>query len=161
MIAALYAALGLLLGGALLWSGLRGRLAVAAALFCVLLAALPVGFLESAGTPKPYRLEWRGLAEAQVLGVSLDEPAAIYVWAKVPNERQPRAYALPWDTKTAEQAQNALRQTERTGGRVMLRPPGGATGNEPAMFYAEPQRPPPPKPAAPASAGSAGTRWSL
>jgi hypothetical protein len=160
MIAALYAGLGLLLGGALLWGGLRDRLTLAASLFCVLLVALPFGFLESAGTPKTYKLEWRDLSDASVLSVSLDEPRAIYVWAKVPNEREPRAYVLPWDTKTAEQAQSALRQAEKNGSKVKLRPPeGSSTDNEPAMFYAEPQRPPPPKPTAPTR--SAGTRQSL
>jgi len=162
MIPALYAGIGLLLGGALLWGGLRGRMALAATLFCVLLVALPVGFLESSGTPKPYRLEWRELAAAQVLSVSLDEPKAIYVWALMPDEPHPRAYALPWDIRTAEQAQNALRQAEKNGGKAMMRPPSGAaTDNEAPMFYAQPQPPPPPKPAPAARSAAGGTRQSL
>jgi hypothetical protein len=162
MIALLYAGLGLLLGGALLWGGLRDRMTMAAALFCVLLVAIPLGFLESAGVPKPYRLEWRGLDDANVLGVSLDEPKAIYIWAMVPGEKQPRAYALPWDIKNAEQAQNALRQAEKNGGKAMMRPPSGAaTDDEAPMFYAQPQQPPPPKAPPPARSAVGGSRQSL
>lgn len=147
MIAGLYAAIGLGLGGALLWGGLRGRIAAAAGLFCALLVALPIGFLETTGTPKPYRLEWRDLADAQVVGVQLDEPRAIYVWAVIGSDRQPRAYALPWDMQNAEKAQNAMQQTAKTGGKVMLQQPtaDGTPSDEQPMFYAAPQRPPPPK----------------
>lgn len=147
MIPALYAGIALLVGGALLWNGVRGRLAVGASLFCLLLLALPAAFLESTGTPKPYGMEWRALDEARVLSVSLDEPRAIYVWAKLESDPQPRAYVLPWSTKTADRAQKMMAQAQTSGNNVMLRVRAGdgSDSTEDAMFHPEPRRASPPK----------------
>lgn len=143
----LYAALVLVLGGTLLWSGFRGHPGVAAALFGLIAVAAPITYFDGAGMPKPASLEWRPLAEAKVVAVSLDEPKAIYLWLIADGDTQPRAYILPWQSRTAEQAQQAMQQAQKSGRGVRMRHAPGTepSGEDEAVFYPEPQAPLPPK----------------
>ena len=138
MMTLLYAVLILVLGGTLLWAGYRGRAGVAAGLFCLVAVAVPVTYLDGAGLPKSASMEWRSLAEAKVVAVSLDEPKAIYVWLIGDGDTRPRAYVLPWQSRTAEQAQHAMQQAQKTGRGVRMRRPVGTEappGEDEAMFY--------------------------
>ena len=100
--------------------------------------------------PKPVSLEWaqRKVKEASVLAASVQEGAAIYLWIKMPEIAEPRAYQLPWNKETAKQLQKAQREAQKNKNGVRIRLPFDGT-NDPRkrMFYAPPQRPLPPKPA--------------
>jgi len=110
-------------------------------LFVVLIAVVYGGSIELLSRPKPLRLEWRDAAHAQVLGASIREGEAIYVWLQVDGTSEPRAYALPWDPKTAQQLQNAMRDGEENGTEVQANMPfeSGIDEREP-RFYAMPQQ---------------------
>jgi hypothetical protein len=117
----------------------------AAALF------MPLGYLSLAhllSRPKPVALEW-WLAQAPsatVLGSSMRENEAIYVWLQLEQVAEPRAYALPWNRDLAEQLQTAQREAEEQQSQVRMRLPfePSLDDREP-KFYALPQPPLPPK----------------
>jgi hypothetical protein len=98
--------------------------------------------------PKPVSLEWalRHAAQAKVLGASLREGEAIYLWLEVEGVDEPRAYALPWSLQAAQGLQAAMAQAEAEGTGVQMTLPfeSGLDDRE-AKFYAEPQSAPPPK----------------
>ena len=100
------------------------------------------------GRPKPTTREWARAAaeEAVVLGATVREDEAIYLWLQLSPDQAPMAYALPYSRPAAEQLQQAMRQAEADGTGVRARRPfrPGIKTDEP-QFYAEPQRPPPPK----------------
>ena len=112
---------------------------------------LPIGYAALAdllSRPKPASLEWLRCqtAEAQVLGSSVDEGRAIYVWLRLPGEAEPRAYSLPWSRTQAEQLQQATRQAEAAGSGVVMRMPfERSLDDRTPRFYAPPQPAPPPK----------------
>ena len=85
-------------------------------------------------------------AEATVVGSSLDESRAIYVWLQLDGVPEPRAYALPWDQRVAEQLQAAARTAAERQSAVRMRLPFETTldDREP-RFYALPQPAMPPK----------------
>ncbi len=127
--------------------------AVAAKVSALVLAALllPLGYVSLAdllSRPKPVNLEWvhRDLAEATVLGAKLQEGQAIYLWLKLAEVAEPRAYALPWDQRLAEQLHRAQREADTTGTGLQLKLPfmSGQDDRE-RMFYAMPQPANPPK----------------
>ena len=101
--------------------------------------------------PKPASLEWarRHVKETNLLAASLQEGAAIYLWLRVPDSDEPRAYRLPWNKNLAKQLQKAQRQASKTKQGVRVRRPFDGT-NDPRkrMFYAAPQRSLPQKPTA-------------
>lgn len=128
----------------------------AAAAAAVMLASGYFALSDLLSRPKPVRLAWVESAaeEAVVLGSSLHEGKAIYLWLALPDEEEPRAYSLPWSTAKAEQLEQARRQAEDAGnaGTVKVRRPfEGQEGDEvpEAMFYAPAQAAPPPKPSEP------------
>jgi hypothetical protein len=117
----------------------------AAALF------LPIGYLSLAhllSLPKPVALEWwlANAPSATVLGSTVRENEAIYVWLQLEQVAEPRAYALPWNRDLAEQLQTAQREAEESQSQVRMRLPfePSLDDREP-KFYALPQPPLPPK----------------
>src|SRR5262245_47376930 len=101
----------------------RGRVwqrSASAALFVVLLAMLYVGSAEVLSRPKPLRLEWRNIEQAKVVGASMREGEAIYLWLQVPGADEPRAYQLPWSTEAAQQLQQAQAEAEANGTGVEM-----------------------------------------
>jgi hypothetical protein len=127
----------------------RGRTwqrAASAGIFVVLVAVVYVGSVELLGRPKPVRLEWRDLEKAQVLGASMREDEAIYLWLQSDAARQPHAYVLPWSIQTAQQLQDAMQEGEANGTGVEMTMPvqPGVDDREP-MFHAMPQPPLPDK----------------
>ncbi|HUL05072.1 MAG TPA: hypothetical protein VLV76_01995 [Candidatus Acidoferrum sp.] len=137
-------AFALLLGGFIFLVLPRGRLwqrTASAALFILLVAVVYGGSAELLGRPKPMRLEWRDPQHAQVLGSSMRENDAIYVWLQFDDGSEPRAYRLPWSIETAQQLQTATQEGEANGTGVQMTMSAGDSGldqREP-KFYATPQ----------------------
>jgi hypothetical protein len=110
--------------------------------FLVLIGVVYGGSIELLSRPKPLRLElWQEAEKAKVLGATLREGEAIYVWLQFPGADEPRAYALPWDMKMAQQLQNAMQEGQASGGDVTMAKPfeAGLDDREP-KFYAAPQQ---------------------
>jgi len=121
----------------------QGRLwqrTAAATLFVVLVAVVYGGSAELLGRPKPLGLEWRDAQQAQVLGSSMRENDAIYLWLQFDDGSEPRAYRLPWSIEAAQQLQTATQEGEANGTGVQMTMTGetGLDEREP-KFYATPQ----------------------
>ena len=98
--------------------------------------------------PKPVALEWaRGASEARVLGSDLREGESIFLWVRVPDSDEPRAYRLPWDKKLAEQLHKAQREAAQDGTDVRAKNlfQSGPKDDQKPVFYARPQQALPPK----------------
>jgi hypothetical protein len=104
------------------------RTAVRIAALAAVTLFLPVAYVQSIellSKPKPVSLEWyrRDAAGAQVLGVSLDEGRAIYLWLRLDGTKEPRAYSLPWNVGIAQQLEHAIDEAVRRGAIIILRKP--------------------------------------
>jgi hypothetical protein len=113
-----------------------------------------VAFAALLSMPKPVGLEWLRAAtqEANVLGSTIQEGRAIYVWLQMPGLDEPRAYTLPWSMELAKQLQEARRKAEEQGtGLGMKLPFEHSWDKQEPKFYPLPQPALPPKdaPAAP------------
>jgi hypothetical protein len=145
IISAAAVAFALLLGTFIFLVLPRGRLwqrATSATVFLVLIAVVYGGSIELLSRPKPLRLElWQQADKAKVLGATMREGEAIYVWLQFPGTDEPRAYALPWDMKMAQQLQNAMQEGQAKGADVNMSKPfeAGLDDREP-KFYATPQQ---------------------
>jgi uncharacterized SAM-binding protein YcdF (DUF218 family) len=96
----------------------RGRLwqrTASATVFVLLIALVYGGSIELLGRPKPVRLEWRDMEKAQVLGASMREDQAIYLWLQFDGAPEPKVYTLPWSLETAQNLQNAMQEGEAQG----------------------------------------------
>jgi hypothetical protein len=149
---ALLAVLAATLGMVSVWAPRRievkaGAVVVAFALMATAYAAM----LDLLSKPKPTTFEWwlTRAAEATVISSSLAEDRAVYVWLKLEGVPEPRAYALPWDRRVAEELQEAARAAAERQSAVRMRLPFETTldDREP-RFYALPQPALPPKEAA-------------
>jgi hypothetical protein len=115
-------------------------------LFLVLIAVVYGGVTEVLGRPKPASLEWRHVAEAEVLSARAVENKAIYLWLNFSDATEPRAYVLPWNQRVAEQLQAAERKAEEHGTGVRVRLPfNSVLDDSDRRFYATPQPSLPPK----------------
>lgn len=114
----------------------------------LMMATAYTGLVNLLGRPKPVNLEWAlaTVPDAIVLGATMRENEAIYLWLKFEDNPEPLSYALPWNLETAKKLQKAMRQAEGNGTKVRMRKPFERSLNraEP-MFYAEPQLALPPK----------------
>ncbi len=131
------------------WSPRRPAIKVAATLLATLV--LPFGYvalIDLPGRPKPVRDEWlmARAPEAVVLAFDLDEGQAIYLWLRLPNLDEPRAYWLPWSRRLAQELQDAGQAAKRAGSELAMRAPfePSLDDREP-RFYPLPQPAPPPK----------------
>ena len=135
---ALLAILAATLGAVGVWS--PRRLSVKVGALLVAFALMGTGYaamLDLLSKPKPASFEWllSEAREATVLGNSMVEDKAIYLWLQLDGVKEPRAYELPWDRRTAEQ-QSALR---------MRLPFERSLDDRDPRFYALPQPALPPK----------------
>lgn len=109
-----------------IWAPRRALLRGAAV---VLLAAfVPLSYLvytEVLSKPKPISHEWwrRHVESATLLGTSLDEGRAIYVWLRLEGVSEPRYYVLPWRQALAERLQQATDDAIASNGRIEIRDP--------------------------------------
>ncbi|MDJ0948573.1 MAG: hypothetical protein QNJ94_06600 [Alphaproteobacteria bacterium] len=126
------------------WSPRRVRIKLTALAVATLFIPLAYGSLSDLlSRPKPVSLEWvrRAAEEATVLGTSMREGEAIYVWLQLAGVQEPRAYALPWHQATARQLMQARRDAERRGQRLkMARPFEKSLDRNQQKFYPEPQQ---------------------
>lgn len=96
----------------------------------VLLTAflVPIGYMavtELLSQPKPMAHEWfkRHVDEAIVLGVSVREGEAIYLWLRLDDSLEPRYYVLPWQQQLAEKLQNVVDEAIQDGAAVTIANP--------------------------------------
>jgi len=85
-----------------------------------------LGLTEILARPKPMTHEWFNASakNAMVLGVSLDEGKAIYLWLRVDDSLEPRYYRLPWQQRNAEKLQKAVEEANQGEINVeLVRPP--------------------------------------
>lgn len=98
--------------------------------------------------PKPVDLEWwqDHADEATVLGHTMREGEAIWLWLALDGVPEPRSYVLPWQRELAEQLESAARDAARDGTGVRMRLPfePSLDDREPKV-YALPQPALPPK----------------
>jgi hypothetical protein len=112
------------------------------------LPAAYVSLTDLLSRPKPIHIEWSrvDLSEATVLGASMKEDEAIYLWLSIAGLSEPRAYVMPWDRNMAQQLQDAQRSAEAKGNGVRMNRPFERSWDErERRFYAAPQPPRPDK----------------
>lgn len=132
-----------------IWSPRNGWMKISAIVITTLFLPLAYGSIsELMSRPKPVSLEWarRAMPEAQLIGASLHEGKAIYIWLQTPESPEPRAYELPWSKETAKQLQEAQRHAKNAKNGIKVRRPF-ETERDPLqnMFYAAPRMPLPTK----------------
>ncbi|NIP48072.1 MAG: hypothetical protein GWN21_18820 [Gammaproteobacteria bacterium] len=118
-VAALLATIGI-------WSQRRLSIRTSAVILTALL--IPIGYLtvtELLSQPKPMHHEWfkRHVDEATLLGVSVREGEAIYLWLRLDDSLEPRYYVLPWQRQLAEKLQNLVDEAIRDGAAVVISNP--------------------------------------
>lgn len=99
---------------------------VAALIIALLFIPLAyIQMIEMLSNPKPVTHEWydSDVEKAEVLGVSLEEGKAIYLWLRLDGAIQPRYYVMPWAQSTAEELEDAVEDAARKNGTVILRQP--------------------------------------
>lgn len=127
------------------------RVMVRASAFGLAMLFVPLCYASLASLlskPKPVSLEWirSNTAEAAVLGSTLREGEAIYIWLQVPGVDEPRAYTLPWNREVAQQLQEARRKAEQQGTGLGMRLPfEHSWDKQEPKFYPLPQPALPPK----------------
>ncbi len=123
--------------------GTRGRRLGVSVFFALLLAGLFFGYSDMLGRPKSTRLELlrANEDEVKVLGSYLVEGTGIYLWLQLPNVREPRYYALPWDLKAATALQKAIDENSKQHGAgiVMRLPFERSWDKREPMFHPLPQ----------------------
>lgn len=101
-----------------------------------------VGMTDLLSRPKPVHLEWAldSVKEATVLGGKIEEGEGIYILLDMPEFSEPRYYKLPWSRNLAEQFQEAMRESKRSGIPMKLRNPFEPSWDDKERkFYAPPQ----------------------
>jgi len=103
-----------------------------------------VAVVDLLSRPKPTGIEFFPSAsrEAIVLAATIDEGQAIYVWLRLPELREPRYYALPWNLEDAKALNKAIRNAGRHGSRIIMRLPFDELREEssPRRFYDVPRK---------------------
>jgi hypothetical protein len=89
---------------------------------------IPLGYLqltEMLSRPKPVEFEWfrNDIEQAQLLGVSLDEGRAIYMWLRIDKEIEPRYYVMPWKQQVAEKLEDLIDNALRQNSTIILKKP--------------------------------------
>ena len=108
------------------WAPRHARIRLIATIAALLfLPVIYFQFTELLSKPKPVAFEWyeRNQGKAEVLSMSLDEGKAIYLWLRLPDSREPRAYVAPWNVKMAEKLEEALEEAVKQDGRVEMQNP--------------------------------------
>jgi hypothetical protein len=121
----------------------RGRRAIIAGFFAVIIGAVFFGYSDMLGRPKSTRLEVfrTSMPDAKVVGSYLKENDGIYLWLQLPGLDEPRYYKVPWDEKVAKALQSAIAENERQHGSGvgMGLPFERGWDREDPKFYALPQ----------------------
>jgi len=109
-----------------IWAPRTTTVRVAAVLIASLF--IPIAYVELTemlSKPKPMSFEWfeRSADQAIVLGVSLHEGKAIYMWLRLDGSMEPRYYELPWRQKLAEKLEDAIDGAIRNRSTILLKDP--------------------------------------
>jgi hypothetical protein len=115
-----------LLASIAIWSHRRTPVRTVAVVLTALF--IPVAYLgvnQLLSQPKPMHHEWfkRHVDEATLLGVSVREGEAIYLWLRLDDSLEPRYYVLPWQQQLAEKLQNIIDEAIREGASVTISNP--------------------------------------
>ena len=113
-----------LLATVAIWAPRRTPPRAAAVVLAV--AVIPASYAaltELLGRPKPVDHEWWSgrTTTAVLLGTSVDEGRAIYLWVQLDGETRPRYYQLPWRRTVAEKIQEVTDEAARTRGRIEIK----------------------------------------
>ncbi len=114
------------LGSITIWAPRSTRMRVIAVVVTTLFVPLAyLGLNEILSQPKPMAHEWfkRHVDEAIVLGVSVDEGRAIYLWLRLDRTLEPRYYVLPWRPRLAEKLQNLIDEAIEKEALVKIKNP--------------------------------------
>ena len=109
-----------------IWSHRRVSIRTTAVVLTALF--LPIAYLgitELLSQPKPMQHEWfkRHVDEATLLGVSVREGEAIYLWLRLDDSLEPRYYVIPWQQQLAEKLQNIVDEAISDGAAVVISDP--------------------------------------
>jgi len=116
----------LALGSLAIWAPRPARVRIIAVVIVALfLPALYLQMLEMLSKPKPMSFEWyqANTDLAQLLGVSMVEGEAIYLWLLLDDQREPRSYKVPWNLELAEKLEDSVDEAVRRGATIVLRKP--------------------------------------
>ena len=113
-----------LLATVAIWAPRRTPPRAAAVVLAV--AVIPASYAaltEILGKPKPVAHEWWSdqATSAVLLGTSVDEGRAIYLWVQLDGDARPRYYQLPWRRTVAERIQEVTDEAIRTRGRIEIK----------------------------------------
>jgi hypothetical protein len=109
-----------------IWAPRLPWVRIAAVIAATLLMPISyIQFVEFLSRPKPQSMEWmqRHADAAEVLGVSLAEGEAIYMWLRLSGEVEPRYYKFPWNLRLAEQLEEDIDTAMQNQGKLVLRNP--------------------------------------
>ncbi len=109
-----------------IWAPRPTRVRVAAlAITTLFLPVVYVQLIEMLSKPKPMSFEWyqRNTAEAELLGISLGEGRAIYLWLRLAGSVEPRYYKVPWNLRLAEKLEDAVDDAVRENSTIVLKNP--------------------------------------
>ena len=128
----------------------RASRVVIATLFGGFVVVLYGALYDLTGRPRLSTLELlrRDAPEADVLAADIVPDKVIRLWLRVEGDEEPLAYRMPWDSKMAQQLQEAMRQYGQEGGPgVKMRMPfePSLDPRDPPRFYESPQPALPPK----------------
>ena len=119
-------AVGAGLASLAIWAPRLARVRIAALVITALF--LPLGYVqyvELLSKPKPKNFEWfqRNVEEAEILGVSLKEGEAIYMWLRLDGAIEPRYYVFPWDLKLAERLEEDVYSAIGRNSKLIIKNP--------------------------------------
>ncbi|MDA1090116.1 MAG: hypothetical protein O3A85_07375 [Proteobacteria bacterium] len=109
-----------------IWAPRSTKVRVAAIVITTLfIPILYVELIEMLSKPKPMSFEWieRNTMDAVLLGTSLDEGNAIYLWLLLAGSSEPRYYKVPWNLKLAEKLEDAVDDAVLENSTIVLKKP--------------------------------------
>ena len=109
-----------------IWAPRAPKVRIGALLVTALFIPLAyVQAIELLSKPKPVSFEWfdRDVQLAHVLGASMDEGRAIYLWLRIDGEVEPRYYVMPWRQEAAEKLEDVIDNAIRQNATVVLKKP--------------------------------------
>ena len=115
-----------LLAAIAIWSPRATWIRVTALLVTALIMPLAYAQMTTLlSKPKPLDFAWfeRNVERAAVLGVSLSEGKAIYLWLQLDGVAEPRYYVLPWRQRAAENLEDTVDGALNSRSGVMLERP--------------------------------------
>lgn len=106
-----------------IWAPRQTRVRVAAVVITTLfIPIIYVELVEMLSKPKPMSFEWfERNVDAVLLGTSLDEGKAIYLWIRLADQAEPRYYKVPWNLKLAEKLEDAVDDAVRENSTIVLK----------------------------------------